>query len=39
MEVISLVENTGLLNRKGLRKEHGLFLFFLSKDDKFKLNL
>lgn len=32
MEVISLIENTGLLNRKDLRTEHGLSLFIDSKD-------
>ncbi len=34
MEVISLIENTGLLNRKDLRKEHGLSLFIGSKDQQ-----
>jgi 7,8-dihydropterin-6-yl-methyl-4-(beta-D-ribofuranosyl)aminobenzene 5'-phosphate synthase len=32
MEVISLIENTGLSNRKDLRTEHGLSLFIHSKD-------
>lgn len=31
MEIISLVENTGLLNRKDLRTEDGLSLFIHSK--------
>jgi 7,8-dihydropterin-6-yl-methyl-4-(beta-D-ribofuranosyl)aminobenzene 5'-phosphate synthase len=31
IEVISLIENTGLLNRKDLRTEHGLSLFIGSK--------
>jgi len=39
MDVISLLGNTGLQNRKSLLSEHGLSLFFLSKDDKFNLNL
>jgi 7,8-dihydropterin-6-yl-methyl-4-(beta-D-ribofuranosyl)aminobenzene 5'-phosphate synthase len=34
MEIISLVENTGLLNRKDLRTEDGLSLFILSKDQQ-----
>jgi 7,8-dihydropterin-6-yl-methyl-4-(beta-D-ribofuranosyl)aminobenzene 5'-phosphate synthase len=32
MEVIALVENTGLSNRKDLRTEHGLSLFISFKD-------
>jgi 7,8-dihydropterin-6-yl-methyl-4-(beta-D-ribofuranosyl)aminobenzene 5'-phosphate synthase len=34
MEVISLIENTGLLNRRDLRSEHGLSLFIGSKDQQ-----
>jgi 7,8-dihydropterin-6-yl-methyl-4-(beta-D-ribofuranosyl)aminobenzene 5'-phosphate synthase len=34
MEVISLIENTRLLNRKDLRTEHGLSLFIGSKDQQ-----
>ncbi len=34
MEVISLIENTRRLDRKDLRKEHGLSLCILSKDQK-----
>ena len=34
MEVISLVENTGLRNRKDLRTEHGLSLLIRSKDQQ-----
>jgi 7,8-dihydropterin-6-yl-methyl-4-(beta-D-ribofuranosyl)aminobenzene 5'-phosphate synthase len=34
MKVISLVENTGLLNREDLRTEHGLSLSILSKDQQ-----
>jgi metal-dependent hydrolase (beta-lactamase superfamily II) len=34
MEIISLIENTELLNRKDLRTEHGLSQFILSKDQQ-----
>jgi 7,8-dihydropterin-6-yl-methyl-4-(beta-D-ribofuranosyl)aminobenzene 5'-phosphate synthase len=34
MQVISLIENTGLLDRKDLRTEHGLALFISSKDQR-----
>lgn len=34
MEVTSLIENTGLLNRKDLRTEHGLSLFIHAKDQQ-----
>jgi 7,8-dihydropterin-6-yl-methyl-4-(beta-D-ribofuranosyl)aminobenzene 5'-phosphate synthase len=34
MEVIALIENVGLLDRKGLRTEHGLSLFIFSKDQQ-----
>jgi 7,8-dihydropterin-6-yl-methyl-4-(beta-D-ribofuranosyl)aminobenzene 5'-phosphate synthase len=34
MEVISLIENTGLLNRKDLHTEHGLSLFIGLKDQQ-----